>query len=191
MGLDKNFNGRKSAQKTQKSEHDIYYTSDIVFRWRSSCVCAANVLSFSGNSMKARVKWIENVSFVGESGSGHSVIMDGAPDAGGRNLGFRPMEMLLLGLGGCSAFDVVMILKRGRERVTDCVVEIDAERAETEPKIFTKIALRYIITGHELDPKKVERAVSLSADKYCSATAIMNKTAQISHAIEIVGVPTV
>ena len=136
--------------------------------------------------MKARVKWIENVSFVGESGSGHSVIMDGAPDAGGRNLGFRPMEMLLLGLGGCSAFDVVMILKRGRERVTDCVVEIEAERAEVEPKVFTKIAMRYIVTGHELDPKKVERAVSLSADKYCSATAIMNKTAQITHTIEIV-----
>jgi putative redox protein len=136
--------------------------------------------------MKARVKWVENVSFLGESGSGHSVIMDGAPDAGGRNLGFRPMEMLLLGLGGCSAFDVVMILKRGREKVTDCVVEIDAERAETEPKIFTKITMRYIITGHELDPKKVERAVNLSADKYCSATAIMNKSAQISHAIEIV-----
>ncbi len=135
--------------------------------------------------MKARVKWIENVSFVGESGSGHSVIMDGAPDAGGRNLGFRPMEMLLLGLGGCSAFDVVLILKRGRERVTDCVVEIEAERAETEPKVFTRIAMRYIVTGHELDPKKVERAVNLSADKYCSAMAIMRKTAEVTHTIEI------
>lgn len=135
--------------------------------------------------MKARVKWIENVSFVGESGSGHSVIMDGAPDAGGRNLGFRPMEMLLLGLGGCSAFDVVLILKRGRERVTDCVVEIEAERAETEPKVFTRIAMRYIVTGHELDPKKVERAVNLSADKYCSAMAIMRKTAEVTHTIEM------
>jgi putative redox protein len=135
--------------------------------------------------MKARVKWIENVSFVGESGSGHSVIMDGAPDAGGRNLGFRPMEMLLLGLGGCSAFDVVLILKRGRECVTDCVVEIEAERAETEPKVFTRIAMRYIVTGHELDPKKVERAVNLSADKYCSAMAIMRKTAEVTHTIEI------
>ncbi len=142
--------------------------------------------SASVTRMKARIKWIENVSFVGESGSGHSVIMDGAPDAGGRNLGFRPMEMLLLGLGGCSAFDVVMILKRGRERVTDCIVEIEAERADTEPKVFTKIAMRYIVTGHELDPRKVERAVNLSADKYCSATAIMNKTAQITHTIEIV-----
>lgn len=136
--------------------------------------------------MKARIKWIENVAFLGESGSGHSVVMDGAPDSGGRNLGFRPMEMLLLGLGGCSAFDVVMILKRGRERVTDCVVEIDAERAETEPKVFTKIAMHYIVTGHDLDPKKVERAVHLSADKYCSATAIMSKTAQITHTIDIV-----
>jgi putative redox protein len=146
---------------------------------------AANILD-----MKARVKWVENVSFVGESGSGHSVVMDGAPDAGGRNLGFRPMEMLLLGLGGCSAFDVVMILKRGRERVVDCVVEIDAERAETEPKVFTRIAMRYIVTGHGLDLKKVERAVTLSADKYCSATAIMNKTAQITHTIEVIAAGT-
>lgn len=136
--------------------------------------------------MKARIKWVENVTFVGESGSGHSVVMDGAPEAGGRNLGFRPMEMLLLGLGGCSAFDVVTILKRGRERVTDCVVEIDAERAETHPKVFTKITMRYIVTGHDLDPRKVERAVNLSADKYCSASAIIGKTAQIEHTIEIV-----
>jgi putative redox protein len=136
--------------------------------------------------MKARIKWVEQASFLGESGSGHSVLMDGAPDAGGRNLGFRPMEMLLLGLGGCSAFDVVMILKRGRERVTDCIVEIEAERAETEPKVFTKIAMRYVVTGHDLDHKKVERAVTLSADKYCSATAIMNKTAQITHKIDVV-----
>jgi putative redox protein len=135
--------------------------------------------------MKARIKWVEQVSFLGESGSGHSVLMDGAPDAGGRNLGFRPMEMLLLGLGGCSAFDVVMILKRGRERVTDCVVEIEAERAETEPKVFTKIVMRYVVTGQDLDQKKVERAVTLSADKYCSATAIMAKTAQITHKIEV------
>lgn len=124
--------------------------------------------------------------FVGESGSGHSVILDGAPEAGGRNLGFRPMEMLLLGLGGCSAFDVMMILKRGREKVTDCVVELDGERATTDPKVFTKISLRYIITGHALDRKKVERAVSLSAEKYCSASAMMAKTATIEHSIEIV-----
>ncbi len=136
--------------------------------------------------MKSRIKWIQDVMFVGESGSGHSVIMDGAPEAGGRNLGFRPMEMLLLGLGGCSAFDVMMILKRGRENVTDCVVELEAQRAETDPKVFTKIAMHYIVTGRALDRKKVERAVSLSAEKYCSASAIIAKTAQIEHTIEIV-----
>ena len=124
--------------------------------------------------------------FVGESGSGHSVVMDGAQEAGGRNLGFRPMEMLLLGLGGCSAFDVVMILKRGRENVTDCVVELEAERADTDPKVFTKIAMHYIVTGKALDPQKVARAVNLSADKYCSASAIIGKTAEISHTIDIV-----
>jgi putative redox protein len=136
--------------------------------------------------MKASVKWVQDVMFVGESGSGHAVVMDGAPDAGGRNLGVRPMEMLLLGLGGCSAFDVVMILKRGREAVTDCVVDIDAQRADTEPKVFTKIAMRYRISGRALDRRKVERAVQLSADKYCSATAILSKTAQISYEIAII-----
>jgi putative redox protein len=138
--------------------------------------------------MKARIKWVEQVSFLGESGSGHSVLMDGAPDAGGRNLGFRPMEMLLLGLGGCTAFDVVMILKRGREPVTDCVVDMDAERAATEPKVFTRIAMKYRISGRGLDPQKVERAVHLSAEKYCSATAMLAKTAQISHEIEIIDI---
>ena len=136
--------------------------------------------------MKARVKWVEQVTFVGESGSGHSVVMDGAPDAGGRNLGVRPMEMLLIGLGGCTAFDVVMILKRGRESVTDCVIELEAERAETEPKVFTNIRMRYIVTGRALDPKKVDRAVALSAEKYCSATAMLEKMAKITHSVEIV-----
>lgn len=123
--------------------------------------------------------------FVGESGSGHSVIMDGASDAGGRNMGFRPMEMLLLGLAGCSAFDVVMILKRGRENVTDCVVEVDADRADTDPKIFTNVRMRYVVTGQALDPKKVERAVKLSEEKYCSASAIIAKSAEMSHTVEI------
>jgi len=135
--------------------------------------------------LKARVKWIQDVMFVGESGSGHSVIMDGAPDAGGRNLGFRPMEMLLLGLAGCSAFDVVLILKRGRENVTDCVVEVDADRAETDPKVFTNVRMRYLVTGKGLDTNKVERAVALSEEKYCSASAIIAKTAQMSHTVEI------
>lgn len=136
--------------------------------------------------MKARVKWVQDVMFVGESGSGHSVVMDGAPEAGGRNLGVRPMEMLLLGLAGCSGFDVVLILKRGREKVTDCVVEVDADRAETDPKIFTNIRMRYIVTGRSLDRAKVERAVKLSEEKYCSASAVIGKTAQISSTIEIV-----
>lgn len=136
--------------------------------------------------MKARIKWVQDVMFLGESGSGHSVVMDGAPDAGGRNLGVRPMEMLLLGLGGCSAFDVMLILKRGREAVTDCVVDIEAERATTDPKIFTKIQMHYTVTGHALDRKKVERAVQLSAEKYCSASAIMAKSAELSHTITIV-----
>src|SRR5688572_20932460 len=136
--------------------------------------------------MKARIKWIQDVMFLGESGSGHSVVMDGAPDAGGRNLGFRPMEMLLLGLGGCSAYDVVLILKRGREQVTDCVVDIEAERADTDPKVFTRIELRYTVKGVNLDPKKVERAIALSNEKYCSASAILNKTATLTHSFEIV-----
>ena len=135
--------------------------------------------------MKARIKWVQDVMFLGESGSGHSVVMDGAPDAGGRNLGVRPMEMLLLGLGGCSAFDVMLILKRGREAVTDCVVDIDAERATTDPKVFTKIQMHYTVTGQALDRKKVERAVQLSAEKYCSASAIMAKSAELSHTLTI------
>ena len=138
--------------------------------------------------MKARIKWVQDVMFVGESGSGHSVVMDGAPEAGGRNLGVRPMEMLLLGLGGCSAFDVVHILKRGREAVTDCVVSLEAERAPTDPKVFTRINLHYVISGQRLARHKVERAVQLSAEKYCSASAILSKTAQLSHSIEIIEV---
>lgn len=136
--------------------------------------------------MQARVKWVQDVMFVGESGSGHAVVMDGAPDAGGRNLGFRPMEMLLLGLGGCSAFDVMLILKRGRENVTDCVVEVAADRAETDPKVFTHIRMHYIVTGRALDAGKVERAVKLSEEKYCSASAILGKAAQMTHTVEIV-----
>ena len=136
--------------------------------------------------MKARIKWLQDVAFVAEAGSGHAVVLDGAPDAGGRNLGFRPMEMLLVGLGGCAAFDVMHILKRGRENVTDCVVELDADRAATDPKVFTNIRMRYIVTGRQLDPKKVERAVNLSAEKYCSASAMIAKTAQITHTVAIV-----
>lgn len=131
--------------------------------------------------MKARIKWIENVAFVGESESGHALVMDGSPDTGGRNLGPRPMETVLMGTGACSAFDVVMILKRGREAVTDCVVELSAQRAETEPKVFTHIHFHFVVTGHNLDSAKVERAIKLSAEKYCSATAMLEKTAKITH----------
>ena len=136
--------------------------------------------------MKCRVKWLDNMSFVGESGSGHSVVMDGAPEFGGRNLGFRPMEMLLLGLGGCTAFDVVMILKKSRQNIGDCEVNIEAERSEKIPKVFTRINIHFIISGKDLDPDKVEKAVKLSADKYCSASEMLGKTAKISHDFEII-----
>ena len=136
--------------------------------------------------MKARVKWIEDVCFMGESGSGHAVVMDGPPDAGGRNLGIRPMEMLLLGIGGCTAFDVMLILRRGRQKVTDCVVELEAERAESDPKVFTRIHAHFVVTGHALSPERVRRAVELSAEKYCSASIMLGKTAEITHDFEIV-----
>jgi len=135
--------------------------------------------------MQARVKWVQDATFIGESGSGHAVVMDGPPDHGGRNLGVRPMEMLLLGMGGCTAFDVVHILKKSRQPVTDVVTEIEAERADEEPKIFTKIHVHFIVTGNGLDDKRVSRAVSLSADKYCSASIMLGKTADISHDYEI------
>jgi putative redox protein len=136
--------------------------------------------------VKARVQWVDGRMFVGESGSGHSVVMDGAPDAGGRNAGIRPMEMLLIGLGGCTAFDVVHILEKGRETVTYCTVEVDAERAETDPKIFTRIHLRFRVAGKGIARAKVERAVQLSAEKYCSASIMLGKTAEISHEIVFV-----
>ena len=136
--------------------------------------------------MDARVKWVEQRTFLGESGSGHSVVMDGAPDAGGRDLGVRPMEMLLLGMGGCTAFDVVDILRKSREPVEDVVIELSGERSEEIPKVFTRIDVKYVITGKGLNRDKVERAVHLSADKYCSATIMMGATAEITHTIEIV-----
>ncbi|MGO1075486.1 OsmC family protein [Inquilinus sp. CA228] len=135
--------------------------------------------------MKARITWVEGRTFVGESGSGHAVVMDGAPESGGRNLGVRPMEMLLLGLGGCTAFDVVMILEKAREPVADCRVEVEAERAETDPKVFTKIHMRYIVSGRGLDRAKVERAVALSKEKYCSASIMLGKVAEITTEIEV------
>lgn len=135
--------------------------------------------------MKASVKWVDGVSFVAESASGHSVVLDGPPEHGGRNVGIRPMEMLLLGMGGCTAFDVMHILKKGRQQVTDCRVDIDAERAEQEPKVFTRIHVHFTITGRGLKEAQVKRAVVLSAEKYCSASIMLGKTAAISHDYEI------
>ena len=136
--------------------------------------------------MKARIKFVEKVTFLAESGTGHAMVIDGAPEEGGRNLGPRPMELLLMGLGGCTAFDVVLILRKGREEVTDCVVEVEAERAATDPKVFTRIHMHYRVAGRGLAPAKVKRAIALSAEKYCSASAMMSKTATITHDWEVV-----
>jgi putative redox protein len=135
--------------------------------------------------MRARIKWVEGVSFVGQTESGHAVLMDGPPEAGGNNLGPRPMEMLLLGTGGCTSFDVVHILKKARQQVTDCVAEIEAGRAETDPKVFTRIHFHFIVSGRNLKPEQVERAINLSAEKYCSASIMLGKTADITHDFEI------
>ncbi|BAW80816.1 OsmC family protein [Candidatus Nitrosoglobus terrae] len=136
--------------------------------------------------MKARIKWIEESSFVGQSGSGHTVVMDGPPESGGRNLGIRPMEMLLLGIGGCTAFDVIQILKKSRQSATDCIVEITANRAETIPRVFTHIHIHYKIFGHSLKEHHVKRAIMLSSEKYCSASIMLGKVTSISHAYEII-----
>jgi len=135
--------------------------------------------------MQARIKWVQDATFIGESGSGHAVVMDGPPDHGGRNLGVRPMEMLLLGMGGCTAFDVVHILKKSRQPVTDCVAELEAGRTDEDPKVFKTIHVHFIVTGKGLDDKRVARAVSLSAEKYCSASIMLGKTATITHDYEI------
>ncbi len=136
--------------------------------------------------MKTRISWKGNVSFLAESGSGHAVLMDGAPEAGGQNLGPRPMELLLMGLGGCSSFDVVLILKKARQDITDCVVEIEAQRASSDPKVFTDIHLHFIITGHNIKTQQVERAIDLSAKKYCSASIMLKQTVNITHDYEII-----
>lgn len=135
--------------------------------------------------MKAQVRWDKDVTFIGESGSGHTVIMDGPPDHGGQDRGVRPMEMLLLGMGGCTAFDVMHILKKARQQVTDCVVELEAERATEDPKVFTKIHVHFHIKGKGLKPERVKRAVELSAEKYCSASIMLGAMAEITHDYEI------
>lgn len=135
--------------------------------------------------MKARLKWVDGVCFVGETGSGHAVVMDGAPEGGGRNLGPRPMELLLVGTAGCTSYDVLTILKKARQDVRDCWVEIDAERADAEPKVFTRIHFHFVVTGRALKADAVERAIRLSAEKYCSASIMLGKTADITHDFEL------
>ena len=136
--------------------------------------------------MKVRIKWVEDVSFVGESETGHAVVLDGAPENGGRNIGMRPMEMLLIGMGACTSFDVVTILKKARQPIINCVAQIEAERADEIPKVFTKINVHFVVTGARLNPLQVERAVKLSAEKYCSASIMLGKVCEISHDFEIV-----
>lgn len=137
--------------------------------------------------MKATVKWVDNAMFLGESGSGHSVVMDGPESAGGRNMGIRPMEMLLIGMGGCASFDVIGILKKSRQQVVDCRAELEAKRREDEvPAIFTDIHINFVVTGKNLKDKQVQRAVALSAEKYCSASIMMEKAGvNVSHSYTI------
>ena len=136
--------------------------------------------------MQVKVKWIDGVSFVGESESGHAVVLDGAPENGGRNIGMRPMEMLLIGMGACSSFDVVAILKKARQPIVNCVAEIEATRADEVPKVFTKIHVHFVLTGTGLNPIQVERAVKLSAEKYCSASIMLSQACPISQDFEII-----
>jgi len=135
--------------------------------------------------MEARIKWVENAEFVGETGSGHAVVIDGPAEIGGRNLGPRPMELMLLAVGSCSAVDIVHILKKARQPVSGCEVAVSGERAETDPKVFTKIHLHFVVTGKGLSENQVRRAVELSAEKYCSASIMLRQAAQVTHGFEV------
>jgi putative redox protein len=135
--------------------------------------------------MQARIKWLENAAFVAESGSGHAIVVDGPAEIGGRNLGVRPMELMLMSVGSCSAVDIVMILKKARQPVDGCEVEVAGTRAETDPKVFTKIHLHFIVSGNGLAESQVKRAVALSAEKYCSASIMLQKAAEVTHDYEI------
>lgn len=135
--------------------------------------------------MKATLHKIGKIAFAGKADSGHRVVMDGSPDNGGENQGTRPMEMVLLGLGGCSGIDVSLILEKSRQKVTDCRIELDGKRADTVPAVFTDIHIQYIVSGENLDPKKVDRAVSLSMEKYCSVTRMLAPSVNITHGFEI------
>lgn len=137
--------------------------------------------------MECKIRWAgEGMSFSATTGSGHELIMDGAPEAGGQNLGARPMELLLAGTGGCTAFDVVLILKKGRHAISGCEIEIQADRAETDPKVFRRIHFHFRVSGQNLKKEAVERAIQLSKEKYCSASIMLGKTAEITHDFEII-----
>jgi putative redox protein len=136
--------------------------------------------------VQARIKWVENAAFIGETGSGHAIVIDGPQEIGGRNLGPRPMELMLLSVGACSSVDVVMILKKARQQITDCSVDVTSKRAETDPKVFTDIHLHFVITGKGLGENHVKRAVELSAEKYCSASIMLGKGGvNITHDYEV------
>ncbi|MFT6429967.1 MAG: putative redox protein [Halopseudomonas sp.] len=137
--------------------------------------------------MKAQIKWVDGAMFLGESGSGHTLVMDGPPDAGGRNMGVRPMETVLIGLGGCASYDVVSILKKSRQDIRDVQVSLDAERADSEPKVFTRIHIHFQVTGKQLKEAQVKRAVELSAEKYCSASIMLVRAGvEMTHDYEII-----
>ncbi|HEX2242500.1 MAG TPA: OsmC family protein [Gammaproteobacteria bacterium] len=136
--------------------------------------------------MNVRVKWTDNMTFIGETSSGHAVVMDGPPDHGGRNIAVRPMEMVLLGLGGCTAFDVASILKKARQQVKGCEINVKAERADAIPAVFTRIHIHYVLSGKDLSEQQVHRAVQLSAEKYCSVTVMLAKTAEITHDYQVI-----
>lgn len=138
--------------------------------------------------MKARVKWVEDLLFLGESGTGHTVVMDGPKELGGHDIGIRPMELLLLGMGGCTSFDMIQMLTKARQDIHDCVVEIDSDRSDEIPKVFTRIRVHYIITGKNIKESQVKRAIELSTEKYCSASLMLGETAEITHDYEIINV---
>jgi len=138
--------------------------------------------------METQLKWAGNAAFIGKTSSGHTVVMDGPAEGGGRNLGPRPMEMLILGMGACSTYDVVSILKKSRQEITDCEIKITSQRADSDPKVFTDIQLHFIVSGKDLKEKQVERAITLSAEKYCSASIMLGKTANITHDFEIINI---
>ena len=137
--------------------------------------------------MRARIKWLDNMSFVAESGSGHSVVLDGSPENGGRNLGVRPMESVLIGLGTCAAFDVILMLKKARQQVVDCEVSLEAERADAVPAVFTRVEMVFAVVGNDLSEKQVRRVVDLSVEKYCSVAKMLAHSVQITHRAEITG----